>query len=200
MKWFAKGLRIGGGGAGIGAESQLSSPLHGLLPPHGPAVPPRLLQVLQWLSGPGEERLASFAVPGDSLSALQETELQFRAFSTEVQVRRGRGAGKKRHGGKEGKLIGTEDQVRVQPSFSRSAWPRQGRPWPWRRTLPPRRFWMSLNSGWSRLRVASTEPCGYSAFSSRCVQTSSMPAVAGLLPGEADQVVARSRDSGDDLL
>ncbi|XP_034504327.1 rho guanine nucleotide exchange factor 40 isoform X2 [Ailuropoda melanoleuca] len=47
----------------------------------------RLEQVLQWLSGPGEERLASFAVPGDSLSALQETELQFRAFSTEVQER-----------------------------------------------------------------------------------------------------------------
>uniref|UniRef100_A0A452T950 Rho guanine nucleotide exchange factor 40 n=1 Tax=Ursus maritimus TaxID=29073 RepID=A0A452T950_URSMA len=45
------------------------------------------LHVLQWLSGPGEERLASFAVPGDSLSALQETELQFRAFSTEVQER-----------------------------------------------------------------------------------------------------------------
>eukprot|EP00071_Canis_lupus_P010226 XP_005629207.1 rho guanine nucleotide exchange factor 40 isoform X5 [Canis lupus familiaris] len=47
----------------------------------------RLQQVLQWLSGPGEEQLASFAVPGDSLSALQETELQFRAFSTEVQER-----------------------------------------------------------------------------------------------------------------
>lgn len=29
------------------------------------------------------------------MSALQETELQFRAFSTEVQVRRGRGAGEK---------------------------------------------------------------------------------------------------------
>ncbi|XP_076983395.1 rho guanine nucleotide exchange factor 40 isoform X2 [Tamandua tetradactyla] len=45
----------------------------------------RLQQVLQWLSGPGEEQLASFTVPGDSLPALQETELQFRAFSTEVQ-------------------------------------------------------------------------------------------------------------------
>ncbi|XP_072580422.1 rho guanine nucleotide exchange factor 40 isoform X2 [Vulpes vulpes] len=47
----------------------------------------RLQQVLQWLSGPGEEQLASFAVPGESLLALQETELQFRAFSTEVQER-----------------------------------------------------------------------------------------------------------------
>ncbi|XP_044621202.2 rho guanine nucleotide exchange factor 40 isoform X1 [Equus asinus] len=47
----------------------------------------RLQQVLQWVSGPGEEQLASFAVPGDSLSALQETELRFRAFSTEVQER-----------------------------------------------------------------------------------------------------------------
>ncbi|XP_048211685.1 rho guanine nucleotide exchange factor 40 isoform X2 [Perognathus longimembris pacificus] len=47
----------------------------------------RLQQVLQWLSGPGEEQLASFAVPGDSLSALQEKELQFRAFNTEVQER-----------------------------------------------------------------------------------------------------------------
>ncbi|EPY76535.1 Protein SOLO-like protein [Camelus ferus] len=47
----------------------------------------RLQQVLQWLSGPGEEQLASFAVPGDSLSALQETELRFRAFSAEVQAR-----------------------------------------------------------------------------------------------------------------
>ncbi|XP_044087766.1 rho guanine nucleotide exchange factor 40 isoform X3 [Neovison vison] len=47
----------------------------------------QLEQVLQWLSGPGEEQLASFAVPGDSLSALQETELQFRAFNTEVQER-----------------------------------------------------------------------------------------------------------------
>lgn len=33
----------------------------------------------------------SFAVPGDSLPALQETELRFRAFSAEVQVRRGIG-------------------------------------------------------------------------------------------------------------
>nr|XP_023396411.1 rho guanine nucleotide exchange factor 40 isoform X2 [Loxodonta africana] len=47
----------------------------------------RLQQVLQWLSGPGEEQLASFAMPGDSLSALQETELRFRAFSAEVQER-----------------------------------------------------------------------------------------------------------------
>ncbi|XP_023380478.1 rho guanine nucleotide exchange factor 40 isoform X4 [Pteropus vampyrus] len=47
----------------------------------------RLQQVLQWLSGPGEEQLVSFTVPGDSLSALQETELQFRAFSAEVQER-----------------------------------------------------------------------------------------------------------------
>ncbi|XP_058149793.1 rho guanine nucleotide exchange factor 40 isoform X3 [Dasypus novemcinctus] len=47
----------------------------------------RLQQVLQWLSGPGEEQLASFSLPGDSLSALQETELRFRAFSTEVQER-----------------------------------------------------------------------------------------------------------------
>ncbi|XP_057577254.1 rho guanine nucleotide exchange factor 40 isoform X2 [Hippopotamus amphibius kiboko] len=47
----------------------------------------RLQQVRQWLSGPGEEQLASFALPGDSLSALQETELRFRAFSAEVQER-----------------------------------------------------------------------------------------------------------------
>lgn len=47
----------------------------------------RLQQVLQWLSGPGEEQLASFMAPGDSLSALQETELRFRAFSAEVQDR-----------------------------------------------------------------------------------------------------------------
>ncbi|XP_013364031.1 PREDICTED: rho guanine nucleotide exchange factor 40 isoform X2 [Chinchilla lanigera] len=47
----------------------------------------RLQQVLQWLSGPGEEQLASFALPGESLPALQETELRFRAFSTEVQER-----------------------------------------------------------------------------------------------------------------
>ncbi|XP_062061494.1 rho guanine nucleotide exchange factor 40 isoform X2 [Lepus europaeus] len=47
----------------------------------------RLQQVLQWLSGPGEEQLAIFAVPGDSLNALQETELRFRAFSSEVQER-----------------------------------------------------------------------------------------------------------------
>ncbi|XP_045756411.1 rho guanine nucleotide exchange factor 40 isoform X1 [Mirounga angustirostris] len=47
----------------------------------------QLEQVLQWLSGPGEEQLVSFAAPGDSLSALQDTELQFRAFSTEVQER-----------------------------------------------------------------------------------------------------------------
>ncbi|XP_055989428.1 rho guanine nucleotide exchange factor 40 isoform X1 [Sorex fumeus] len=47
----------------------------------------RLQQVLHWLSGPGEEQLASFAAPGDSLSALQETELRFRAFSAEVQER-----------------------------------------------------------------------------------------------------------------
>uniref|UniRef100_A0A8C5V7G1 Rho guanine nucleotide exchange factor 40 n=2 Tax=Microcebus murinus TaxID=30608 RepID=A0A8C5V7G1_MICMU len=47
----------------------------------------RLQQVMQWLSGPGEEQLASFAVPGDTLSALQETELRFRAFSAEVQER-----------------------------------------------------------------------------------------------------------------
>ncbi|MEJ1280236.1 Rho guanine nucleotide exchange factor (GEF) 40 [Cricetulus griseus] len=46
-----------------------------------------LSQVLQWLSGPGEEQLASFAMPGNSLSVLQETELRFRAFSTEVQER-----------------------------------------------------------------------------------------------------------------
>lgn len=45
----------------------------------------QLQQVLQWLSGPGEEQLASFALPGDSLPALQETELRFRAFSTQVQ-------------------------------------------------------------------------------------------------------------------
>ncbi|XP_023564129.1 rho guanine nucleotide exchange factor 40 isoform X2 [Octodon degus] len=47
----------------------------------------QLQQVLQWLSGPGEEQLASFTLPGDSLPALQETELRFRAFSTEVQER-----------------------------------------------------------------------------------------------------------------
>ncbi|KAM6203143.1 rho guanine nucleotide exchange factor 40 [Rhynchocyon petersi] len=47
----------------------------------------QLKQVLQWLEGPGEEQLASFAVLGDSLSALQETELRFRAFSVEVQER-----------------------------------------------------------------------------------------------------------------
>ncbi|XP_036985255.2 rho guanine nucleotide exchange factor 40 isoform X2 [Artibeus jamaicensis] len=47
----------------------------------------RLQQVLQWLAGPGEEQLASFAAPGDCLSALQETELRFRAFSAEVQER-----------------------------------------------------------------------------------------------------------------
>ncbi|KAK1338849.1 hypothetical protein QTO34_019508 [Cnephaeus nilssonii] len=47
----------------------------------------RLQQVLQWLSGPGEEQLASFAAPGDCLSALQETELRFQAFSAEVQER-----------------------------------------------------------------------------------------------------------------
>uniref|UniRef100_A0A8D0QLX8 Rho guanine nucleotide exchange factor 40 n=1 Tax=Sus scrofa TaxID=9823 RepID=A0A8D0QLX8_PIG len=47
----------------------------------------QLQQVLQWLSGPGEEQLASFTVPGDSLSALQESELRFRAFSAEVQER-----------------------------------------------------------------------------------------------------------------
>ncbi|XP_037064449.1 rho guanine nucleotide exchange factor 40 isoform X1 [Peromyscus leucopus] len=47
----------------------------------------QLQQVLQWLSGPGEEQLASFATPGNSLSVLQETELRFRAFSTEVQER-----------------------------------------------------------------------------------------------------------------
>ncbi|XP_075388240.1 rho guanine nucleotide exchange factor 40 isoform X2 [Tenrec ecaudatus] len=47
----------------------------------------RLQQVRQWLSGPGEEQLASFAVPGDSLSALQDTELRFRAFSAEAQER-----------------------------------------------------------------------------------------------------------------
>ncbi|XP_058522123.1 rho guanine nucleotide exchange factor 40 isoform X2 [Ochotona princeps] len=47
----------------------------------------RLRQVMQWLSGPGEEQLASFAMPGDSLNALQETELRFRAFSSEAQER-----------------------------------------------------------------------------------------------------------------
>ncbi|ELV14129.1 Rho guanine nucleotide exchange factor 40 [Tupaia chinensis] len=47
----------------------------------------RLRQVLQWLSGPGEEQLVSFSVPGDTLSALQETELRFRSFSAEVQER-----------------------------------------------------------------------------------------------------------------
>uniref|UniRef100_A0A8C0W8W3 Rho guanine nucleotide exchange factor 40 n=1 Tax=Castor canadensis TaxID=51338 RepID=A0A8C0W8W3_CASCN len=47
----------------------------------------QLQQVLQWLSGPGEEQLASFTVLGESLSTLQETELRFRAFSTEVQER-----------------------------------------------------------------------------------------------------------------
>lgn len=71
--------------------------------------------MLQWLSGPGEEQLASFAVPGDSLSALQETELQFRAFNTEVQVRRGKGAGEKTHGAGVksggGELTATKDQV-----------------------------------------------------------------------------------------
>lgn len=51
----------------------------------------RLPQALQWLSGPGEEQLASFAAPGDSLPALQEAELRFRAFSAEVQVRSGSG-------------------------------------------------------------------------------------------------------------
>nr|XP_021507934.1 rho guanine nucleotide exchange factor 40 isoform X3 [Meriones unguiculatus]XP_021507935.1 rho guanine nucleotide exchange factor 40 isoform X3 [Meriones unguiculatus] len=47
----------------------------------------QLQQVLQWLSGPGEKQLASFSMPGNSLSVLQETELRFRAFSTEVQER-----------------------------------------------------------------------------------------------------------------
>lgn len=47
----------------------------------------RLREVMQWLSGPGEEQLASFAMPGDSLNALQETELRFRAFSSEAQER-----------------------------------------------------------------------------------------------------------------
>lgn len=47
----------------------------------------QLQQVLQWLSGPGEEQLSSFAVPGNSLSVLQETELRFRTFSTEVKER-----------------------------------------------------------------------------------------------------------------
>lgn len=46
----------------------------------------------------------SFAAPGDSLSALQETELRFRAFSAEVQVRKGRRAGEKRHAGREGEM------------------------------------------------------------------------------------------------
>lgn len=91
-----------GEGAGAGSQLSFSFPLHGLLLPYGPALPPRLSQVLQWVSGPGEEQLASFAVPGDSLSALQETELRFRAFSTEVQVRRGRGAGEPRHVGRKG--------------------------------------------------------------------------------------------------
>uniref|UniRef100_F7FTM4 Rho guanine nucleotide exchange factor 40 n=1 Tax=Monodelphis domestica TaxID=13616 RepID=F7FTM4_MONDO len=45
----------------------------------------RLLQVLQWLSGPGEEQLMSFTELGDSLPALQETEIRFQAFSTEAQ-------------------------------------------------------------------------------------------------------------------
>lgn len=63
---------------------------HGLPSPCALAL---FAQVLQWLSGPGEEQLASFAAPGDSLSALQETELRFRAFSAEVQVRRGSRAG-----------------------------------------------------------------------------------------------------------
>ncbi|XP_074150252.1 rho guanine nucleotide exchange factor 40 isoform X1 [Sminthopsis crassicaudata] len=45
----------------------------------------RLLQVLQWLSGPGEEQLMSFTELGDSLPALQETETRFQAFSSEAQ-------------------------------------------------------------------------------------------------------------------
>ncbi|XP_074091035.1 rho guanine nucleotide exchange factor 40 isoform X2 [Macrotis lagotis] len=45
----------------------------------------RLLQVLQWLSGPGEEQLVSFTELGDSLPALQETEMRFQTFSTEAQ-------------------------------------------------------------------------------------------------------------------
>lgn len=89
----------------VGLELDLSSPSHHMAPFSLTALLspcPHLPQVLQWLSGPGEEQLASFAVPGDSLSALQETELQFRAFSTEVQVRRGRGAGEEKHAGQEG--------------------------------------------------------------------------------------------------
>ncbi|XP_051836347.1 rho guanine nucleotide exchange factor 40 isoform X3 [Antechinus flavipes] len=45
----------------------------------------RLLQVLQWLSGPGEEQLVSFTELGDSLPALQESEMRFQAFSSEAQ-------------------------------------------------------------------------------------------------------------------
>lgn len=70
------------------------------LQPH--SHPICLPQVLQWLSGPGEQQLVSFAMPGDSLSALQETELRFRAFSAEVQVRQGTGAGEMGHTGREG--------------------------------------------------------------------------------------------------
>ena len=45
-------------------------------------------------------------MPGDSLPALQETELQFRAFSAEVQVRRG--------SGEEGETVG----LRARPQSS----------------------------------------------------------------------------------
>lgn len=171
MNRFAQGSANWGGGAGAGSRLSFPFPLQGLFLPHSPALPPCLLQVLQWLSGPGEEQLASFAAPGDCLSALQETELQFRAFSAEVQVGRGRGAGERRHSGRKGATEWEGGPGLSTASFSRSAWPRRGRPWPWERTQPPRRFWISLNSGWSRLRVASTEPCGYSASSSRCVRS-----------------------------
>lgn len=71
------------------ASASFSFPLLGLFLPLSPTLHPACPQVLQWLSGPGEEQLTSFAAPGDCLSALQETELRFQAFSAEVQVRRG---------------------------------------------------------------------------------------------------------------
>lgn len=109
MKWFPPRFnRVGRSGQSW--ISAFLSTARALLP-HGPALPPCLPQVLQWLSGPGEEQLVSFAVPGDSLSALQETELRFRAFSAEVQVRRGRGAGERKYAGREGETDWTEGQL-----------------------------------------------------------------------------------------
>lgn len=89
MKQFTQGSADWAGGVGAVCKAFFSFCLQGLFLPLSPAFPPCLPQVLQWLSGPGEEQLTSFAVPGDCLSTLQETELRFQAFTAEVQVRRG---------------------------------------------------------------------------------------------------------------